>query len=128
MDVHAESAATDETVELSAESSADAATDAATDTDSDEARYEARVLRAFIKESRLISIPARHKKRQVILRYLRDQCFTEDRPYPEAEVNQRLALWHRDVAALRRYMVEAGLLTRAVGIYRVPSGPKAERE
>lgn len=128
MDVHAESAATDETVELSPESSADAATEAATDTDSDEARYEARVLRAFIKESRLTAIPAREKKRQVALRFLRDQCFTEDRPYPEAEVNQRLALWHRDVAALRRYMVEAGLLTRAVGIYRVPSGPKAERE
>lgn len=96
---------------------------AATDHVSDEERYQARVLRAFIKESRLTSIPARHRKRLVILRYLRDQCFTEHRPYPEAEVNQRLALWHRDVAALRRYMIEAGLLTRDAGIYRL-----AERE
>jgi len=115
MDVHAGSAATDATAKPSA--------DATTDPVSDEARYQARVLRAFIKDARLTSIPARHRKRLVILHYLRDQCFTADRPYPEAEVNQRLALWHRDVAALRRSMIEAGLLTREAGIYRV-----AERE
>ena len=109
----------------------DPATDPATDwradphTDllTDEARYESRVLRAFVRDSRLTAIPARHKKRQVILRFLRDQCFTADRPYPEAEVNQRLALWHRDVAALRRDMIEAGLLTRDAGIYRLPESP-----
>ncbi len=88
------------------------------------ARYEANVLRAFIRDGRLVSIPARHKKRLVVLRFLRDECFTDDRPYPEAEVNQRIAIWHRDVAALRRYMIEAGLLTRADGIYRLP-GPGA---
>lgn len=93
---------------------------AAADALDDDPRYESRVLRAFIRDSRLVSIPARHRKRQVILRYLRDQCFIEDRPYPEAEVNQRLAIWHRDVAALRRYMIEAGLLTREAGIYRLP--------
>jgi len=92
---------------------------AAPDHVSDEERLEARVLRAFIKESRLTAIPAREKKRRVVLRYLRDECFSEDRPYSEAEVNQRLALWHRDVAALRRYLIEAGLLTREAGIYRL---------
>jgi hypothetical protein len=54
----------------------------------------------------------------VILRYLREQCFAEDRPYPEKEVNQRLALFHRDVASLRRYLVDTGLMTREGGIYR----------
>ena len=44
--------------------------------------------------------------------------FTEDREYPEAEVNQRLALFHRDVATLRRGMVDAGLVTREAGQYR----------
>ena len=81
----------------------------------------AKVLRAFFADGRLTSIPARDSKRQVVLRYLRDRCFTEDRAYPEAEVNQRLALFHRDVAALRRYMVEAGLMTRAGGEYRRPN-------
>ncbi len=77
-----------------------------------------KVLRAFIRDGRLVSIPARAQKKAVILRYLVDRCFTEDRAYPEAEVNQRLALWHPDVAALRRYLVDSGLMTRAGGEYR----------
>lgn len=79
-----------------------------------------KVLRAFIRDGRLVSIPARAQKKAVILRYLAEQCFTEDRAYPEAEVNQRLALWHPDVAALRRYLVDAGLMIRAGGEYRRP--------
>ena len=77
-----------------------------------------KVLRSFIRDGRLVTIPARAQKRVVILRYLVERCFTEDRAYPEAEVNQRLALWHSDVAALRRYLVDAGLMTRAGGEYR----------
>ncbi len=80
----------------------------------------ARVLRSFFEADRLTTIPATESKRIVVLRYLRDRCFTEDRPYPEKEVNQRLAIFHPDVASLRRYMVDAGLLTRAAGEYRVP--------
>ena len=80
--------------------------------------FEAKVLRAFIVDGRLVSIPAQDKKRQVILAYLRDRCFPEDRDYPEKEVNQLLALCHPDVAALRRYMVDSGLMTRAAGVYR----------
>ena len=80
--------------------------------------FEAKVLRAFIIDGRLVSIPAQDKKRQVILAYLRDRCFPEDRDYPEKEVNQLLALYHPDVAALRRYMVDSGLMTRAAGVYR----------
>ena len=34
------------------------------------------------------------------------------------EVNQRLALFHPDPASLRRYMVDAGLMTREAGTYR----------
>jgi hypothetical protein len=79
---------------------------------------EAKTLRAFIVDGRLASIPATEKKRLVILRYLCDQAFTEDRAYPEKEVNQRLALYHPDVASLRRYMVDAGIMTREAGEYR----------
>ena len=80
--------------------------------------YEEKIIRSFIRDGRLVSIPARDKKRQVVLRYLVEQCFPEDRPYPEKEVNQRLALFHPDVAALRRQMVDGGLMTRADGEYR----------
>jgi DNA-binding transcriptional ArsR family regulator len=81
----------------------------------------ARVLRGYFEADRLTTIPASGSKRLVVLRYLRDRCFTEDRPYPEKEVNQRLAIFHPDVASLRRYMVDEGLLTRAGGEYRRPS-------
>jgi hypothetical protein len=80
--------------------------------------YDAKVLHAFIVDGRLVSIPAQAKKREVVLRYLLDACFPDDREYPEKEVNQRLALFHRDVAALRRYLIDAGLMTRSAGIYR----------
>jgi len=83
------------------------------------------VLRGFLKDGRLVTIPAKQVKRLVVLRYLRDQVFTEDRPYPEAEVNQRLALFNRDVAALRRYMVDARLVTRSNGEYRRLDEPEA---
>ena len=52
-----------------------------------------------------------------MVRYLFDRVFTEDRPYPEKEVNQRLAVFHPDVAALRRYLVDDGLVTREAGLY-----------
>jgi len=83
-----------------------------------DAGFDARVLRAFIRDGRLVSIPARDKRRQVVYRYLRDQVFTEDRPYPEREVNQRLALFHADVATIRRGMVDGGLVSRDGGEYR----------
>ncbi len=79
---------------------------------------DAKVLRGFFEDGRLTSIPATESKRLIVLRYLRDQCFVEDRSYPEKEVNQRLALFHPDVAALRRYMVDAGIMTRDSGLYR----------
>jgi len=80
--------------------------------------YDAKVLRAFMRGGKLVSIPAQEKKRVVVLRYLAGRCFADDRPYQEPEVNERLAAYHEDVAALRRYMVGAGLMTRAGGEYR----------
>jgi hypothetical protein len=82
------------------------------------AAFDAKVLRSFLVDDRLVSIPAQEKKKLVVLRYLLERCFAEDRPYPEKEVNQRLALFHPDVASLRRYLVEYGLMTREAGVYR----------
>jgi hypothetical protein len=79
---------------------------------------DAKVLRSYLDAGRLTTIPASQRKRMVILRWLRDEVFTEGRDYPEKEVNQRIALVHPDVASLRRYMVDAGLVTREAGIYR----------
>ena len=51
---------------------------------------ETKVIRAFFRDDRLTTIPSHERKRLIVIRYLRDRCFTEDRPYPEKEVNQRL--------------------------------------
>lgn len=77
-----------------------------------------KVVRAFLRDGRLVSIPARHAKRALLLPVILDRCFPDDRAYEEKEVNMRLALLHRDVAALRRYLVDGGLMTRDAGIYR----------
>ena len=81
------------------------------------------MLRTFLREGRLVSIPAQERKRQAVLRYLAARCFGEDRPYPEREVNERLSQYYEDVAALRRYLVGAGLMTRAGGEYRLNRSP-----
>ena len=80
-------------------------------------RDDAKVLRSYLVDGRLTTIPAQGKKRLVILRFLLERVFTEDRPYPEKEVNQRLALFHRDVAALRRYLYDERFVDRDHGVY-----------
>ena len=65
-----------------------------------------------------MSIPARQSRRNLLLPLILDRCFPEDREYEEKEVNMRLALLHPDVAALRRYLVDGGLMNRQAGIYR----------
>lgn len=80
--------------------------------------YDAKVLRGFVADGRLRSIPAQEKKRLVVLRWLRDRCFPDDRPYPESEVNERIGAVHPDTAALRRSLVEHRLMTRSGGVYR----------
>lgn len=81
--------------------------------------FDAKVLRAFIQDGRLTSIPVQDKKRLVILRYLAETVFDPDVAYPEKEVNQRLALLHPDVAALRRYLVDLHFMGRARSVYRM---------
>ena len=75
------------------------------------------VLRAFVDgDGRLLSIPAKHAKRLVVLDHLA-QLFEPGERYPELEVNRRLRAVHDDVAALRRYLVEEGFLDREAGVY-----------
>ena len=77
-----------------------------------------KVVRAFLRDGRLVSIPAKPSKRDLLLPVILDRCFPEDRDYEEKEVNMRLALLHPDVAALRRYLVDARWMTREAGTYR----------
>lgn len=77
-----------------------------------------KVLHAFVVDGRLTGIPARERKRRIVLQWLAETDFEPGQAYPERDVNMRLALRHRDVAALRRYLVEEGYLSRTDGSYR----------
>jgi hypothetical protein len=80
--------------------------------------FVSRTLRSFVRDGRIATIPSRERKRRVILAWLRDTAFADAGPWTEPEVGMRLALIHHDVPALRRYLVDARLLTREGGIYR----------
>jgi hypothetical protein len=76
-----------------------------------------RVLRNFVEDGRLTRLPARHGQRRVVLEYVARR-FDVDRQYAEEEVNELLNSLHDDHVALRRHLVDAGLLQRSEGIYR----------
>jgi hypothetical protein len=81
--------------------------------------YERKVFQAFVQGGRLTAIPAKRKKREVLLRHM-VHAFEERRVYHEAEVNAILSEFHEDVATLRRELVEIGLLIRYGGEYARP--------
>jgi hypothetical protein len=76
----------------------------------------AEVLRAFVVDGRVRAIPAKAAKRTILLDWLA-QDFEIGRRYSEPEVNLTLGRRHADFAALRRYLVDAGMLDRAGGTY-----------
>lgn len=77
---------------------------------------EEKVLATFVRDGRLMQIPARQGKRLVILRWLVER-FEPGVRYPEHEVNEKLRQANPDYAALRRYLVDAGLMQREGGVY-----------
>lgn len=71
-----------------------------------------RVLANFLAtDGRLRTIPTKHSKLLVVLDHLA-QAFEPGRVYPETQVNEVLQRFHPDYAALRRYLVENGFMTR----------------
>jgi DNA-binding HxlR family transcriptional regulator len=84
-----------------------------------------RVLRAYLDHGRIKAIPAQHAKRMVVVRFLAVTAFEPGESYTERDVNMRLALRHPDVAALRRYLVDEGLVQRVQGIYRLTARGEA---
>ena len=82
----------------------------------DEPAEVARVLRVFVRDGRLTSIPTVHSKRLVVLDWLA-QRFEPGRRYSETMVNLIIGQVHPDTAALRRYLVDDDFLSRENGEY-----------
>jgi hypothetical protein len=78
---------------------------------------DTKVIDTFIKDGRLVAIPARAGKRRVILEYL--VCaFEPGVRYTEKEVNAVLrAFYEEDYVSLRRYLIDAWLMQRDKGLY-----------
>ena len=79
-------------------------------------RQRAAVLRAFIRDGRLIQLPAARAKRRIVLEHI-VACFEPGVRYPERAVDAVLRAWYDDYVTIRRYLVDEDLLARESGIY-----------
>lgn len=75
-----------------------------------------KILRSYLVHGRMPVMPRAGAKREQLLAYLAT-AFEPGVKYTELEVNATVRVWHPDVAALRRYLVDQGLLSREAGLY-----------
>ena len=76
----------------------------------------ARVVATFIKDGRLVSIPAQYKKRRYVMEEMA-RSFEWGRLYEEKEVNAILKTFHDDYASLRRELIDEQIMMREQGRY-----------
>ena len=74
-------------------------------------------VRQFFRGKRLVSYPAKQSLKLEVLSVLLAD-FARDTDYPEADVNEIIYRRGGDYAALRRDLVDFGLMTRDRGVYR----------
>lgn len=76
----------------------------------------AKVLRAFLRDGRLVGMPANRSKRRLLLDHI-VQVFEPGQRYAENDVNAMLRAYSDDYVTIRRYLVDEDLLTRENGVY-----------
>lgn len=87
---------------------------------------EERVLRTWVKNGRIVGIPAQEKKKQILIRWLANQIDPQRR-WTEKEFSEWLSGFNEDYATLRRYLVDYGYMARENGIYwRTPENDPAQ--
>jgi hypothetical protein len=95
------------------------------------AKDEQKVLNAFLDGDRILRLPAKQKKRLVVLRWLLEHIEPEER-FPERNLNALIARHHPDFATIRRELVEFGFMEREHGVYwrvrGVPENPRLEQD
>ncbi|CAL9577265.1 DUF2087 domain-containing protein [Streptomyces sp. enrichment culture] len=82
------------------------------------------VVRTFVRDGRLVRLPARWTRKKVVLRHIAEQTFAPGVEYPERTVDEKLRAWCEDGevdhVTLRRYLVDLGHLCRSDGVYCRP--------
>jgi hypothetical protein len=79
-------------------------------------RQRAGVLRAFVRDGRLIQLPAARARRRVVLEHIAD-CFEPGVRYPERAVDAILRAWYDDYVTIRRHLIDEDLMARENGLY-----------
>lgn len=77
---------------------------------------EERILRTWVKNGRIVGIPAQEKKKQILIRWLANQIDPQRR-WTEKEFSEWLKQFNEDYAFLRRYLVDSHYMARENGIY-----------
>ena len=67
----------------------------------------------FRPDGTLISIPVKLAKKLAVLRHIASDL-SPDTKYPEKQLNEIIAKYHDDTAAIRRHMIEYGIFERDV--------------
>ena len=65
----------------------------------------------FRADGTLVSIPVKLNKKLAVLRHIAAEL-SPDAKYPEKQLNEIIAKFHLDTAALLRHMIEYGILER----------------
>lgn len=79
----------------------------------DEEAHRSAVRGLFDADGRLTGVPVRRELRRALLEYLTDRMFRAGAVYSEAEVNIAIRQYWDDHSAIRRYLVDDGLLLRS---------------
>jgi hypothetical protein len=75
-----------------------------------------RVVHRYVRDGSLTAMPRAGRRRMIVLEHI-VQRFEPGLRYSEDKVNSLLREMWPDYAALRRYLVDAGLLARSGGEY-----------
>lgn len=83
------------------------------------------VLRTFVRDGRLVRLPAQWQRKLLVLRHIAERAFEPGVEYPERTVNEKLRAWCEDApvdhVTLRRHLVDLHHLHRQYGVYWRPA-------
>jgi biotin operon repressor len=86
-------------------------------------RYRAKVLKAFMKNDRVIRIPSQYKKRLIVIQEILLR-FSPDRKYKEREVDDIIGEICDDYVTIRRAFIDEGMMAREGDIYQLAKQPE----
>lgn len=80
----------------------------------------------FLRDGAIDTYPANQAERRELLEWVVGRAIRPGEVLDEREIGERLRPFHEDVAVLRRYLVDAGLLerTRSGTAYALPESPE----